>query len=59
MADTNQGAQAGGGTPLWRRRTFWLGGGALAGLAGRGEILNAIAHPIAIATLPKCAPLAM
>ena len=32
MADTNQGTQA-GGTPLWRRRSFWLGGGVLAGLA--------------------------
>jgi Spy/CpxP family protein refolding chaperone len=29
MADTNQGTQA-GGTPLWKRRSFWLGGGALA-----------------------------
>jgi periplasmic protein CpxP/Spy len=35
MADTNQGSQT-GGTPLWRRRTFWLGGGALAGLATLG-----------------------
>ncbi len=32
MADTNQGAQ-GSGTPLWKRRSFWLGGGVLAGLA--------------------------
>lgn len=32
MADTNQGMQA-GGTPLWKRRSFWLGGGVLAGLA--------------------------
>jgi len=32
MADTNQGTQA-GGTPLWKRRSFWLGGGVLAGLA--------------------------
>jgi Spy/CpxP family protein refolding chaperone len=35
MTDTNQGTQA-GGTPLWRRRRFWLGGGALAGLAALG-----------------------
>jgi len=35
MADTNQGSEV-GGTPLWRRRTFWLGGGALAGLAALG-----------------------
>ena len=35
MADTNQGSQA-GGAPLWRRRTFWWGGGALAGLAALG-----------------------
>jgi Spy/CpxP family protein refolding chaperone len=33
MPDTNQGTEA-GGTPLWRRRRFWLaGGGVLAGLA--------------------------
>ena len=32
MADTNQGTQA-GGTPLLRRRSLWLGGGLLAGLA--------------------------
>lgn len=37
MTDTNQGAQA-GGTPLWRRRTFWLGGGALAGLTALGAV---------------------
>ena len=37
MTDTNQGS-AGGGTPLWRRRTFWLGGGALAGLAALGAV---------------------
>jgi len=37
MADTNQGSQ-GAGTPLWRRRTFWLGGGALAGLAALGAV---------------------
>jgi periplasmic protein CpxP/Spy len=37
MTDTNQGTQA-GGTPLWRRRTFWLGGGALAGLAALGAV---------------------
>jgi len=35
MVDTNQGSQA-GGTPLWRRRTFWLAGGALAGLPALG-----------------------
>jgi|RhiMetdeSRZDD1v2_1073273.scaffolds.fasta_scaffold203529_1 periplasmic protein CpxP/Spy len=35
MVDTNQGSET-GGTPLWRRRTFWLGGGALAGLATLG-----------------------
>ncbi len=38
MADTNQGTQA-GATPLWRRRTFWLGGGALAGLAALGAAM--------------------
>jgi periplasmic protein CpxP/Spy len=38
MADTNPGTQA-GGTPLWRRRTFWLGGGALAGLAALGAAM--------------------
>ena len=33
MPDTNQGSES-GGTPLWRRRRFWLaGGGVLAGLA--------------------------
>jgi len=32
MAETSQGNQT-GGTPLWKRRRFWLGGGALAGLA--------------------------
>jgi Spy/CpxP family protein refolding chaperone len=32
MADTNQGTQA-GGTPLWKRRSIWIGGAALAGLA--------------------------
>ena len=33
MPDTNQGTDV-GGTPLWRRRRFWLaGGGILAGLA--------------------------
>jgi Spy/CpxP family protein refolding chaperone len=33
MTDTNQGTEA-GGTPLWRRRRFWLaGGGILAVLA--------------------------
>ena len=37
MANTNQGTQA-GGTPLWKRRTFWLGGGALAGLAALGAV---------------------
>jgi Spy/CpxP family protein refolding chaperone len=37
MAESNQGTQA-GGTPLWRRRTFWLGGGALAGLAALGAV---------------------
>ena len=37
MTDTNQGS-SGGGTPLWRRRTFWLGGGALAGLAALGAV---------------------
>jgi Spy/CpxP family protein refolding chaperone len=31
MADTNQGTQA-GGTPLWKRRAFWMGGAVLAGL---------------------------
>jgi Spy/CpxP family protein refolding chaperone len=38
MSETNQGTQA-GGTPLWRRRTFWLGGGALAGLAALGAAM--------------------
>jgi Spy/CpxP family protein refolding chaperone len=38
MAESNQGTQA-GGTPLWRRRTFWLGGGALAGLAALGAAM--------------------
>lgn len=32
MADTNQGTQA-GGTPLWKRRSVWMGGAVLAGLA--------------------------
>lgn len=32
MAETRQGAHT-GASPLWRRRSFWLGGGALAGLA--------------------------
>ena len=40
MADTNQATQA-GGTPLWKRRSFWLGGGVLAGLAA----LVAVALP--------------
>jgi Spy/CpxP family protein refolding chaperone len=35
MAEENQAGQAGqaGGTPLWRRRSIWLGGGIVAGLA--------------------------
>jgi protein CpxP len=33
MVETNQGTQA-GGTPLWRRRSFWLGAGSL--VHGRG-----------------------
>ncbi len=38
MPDTNQGTEA-GGTPLWRRRRFWLaGGGALAGLAALAAV---------------------
>lgn len=38
MGDTNQGT-AEGGTPLWRRRRFWLaGGGILAGLAALGAL---------------------
>ena len=38
MPDTNQGTQA-GGTPLWRRRRFWLaGGGVLAGLAALAAV---------------------
>ncbi|MFI4943365.1 MAG: Spy/CpxP family protein refolding chaperone [Burkholderiales bacterium] len=32
MSDTTQGTRT-GGAPLWKRRRFWLGGGALAGLA--------------------------
>ena len=32
MSETNQGTQS-GGTPLWKRRSLWLGGGALAGVA--------------------------
>jgi Spy/CpxP family protein refolding chaperone len=32
MAETNQGTQS-GGTPLWKRRSIWIGGAALAGLA--------------------------
>lgn len=32
MADTVQGTQV-QGAPLWKRRSFWLGGGALAGVA--------------------------
>jgi len=38
MAETEQGTQA-GGKPLWRRRTFWLGGGAVAGLAALGAAM--------------------
>jgi Spy/CpxP family protein refolding chaperone len=38
MPDTNQGTEA-GGTPLWRRRRFWLaGGGILAGLAALAAV---------------------
>lgn len=38
MPDTNQGTVA-GGTPLWRRRRFWLaGGGILAGLAALAAV---------------------
>jgi Spy/CpxP family protein refolding chaperone len=38
MPDTNQGTQA-GGTPLWRRRRFWLaGGGILTGLAALAAV---------------------
>jgi Spy/CpxP family protein refolding chaperone len=37
MVDTNQGSQA-GATPLWRRRRFWLAGGAVAGLAALGAM---------------------
>jgi Spy/CpxP family protein refolding chaperone len=38
MPDTNQGTEA-GGTPLWRRRRFWLaGGGILTGLAALAAV---------------------
>jgi Spy/CpxP family protein refolding chaperone len=37
MADTNQDTQA-GGTPFWRRRGFWLGGGMLAALAALAAV---------------------
>jgi Spy/CpxP family protein refolding chaperone len=37
MTEQNQGTQA-GGRPLWKRRSFWLGGGALAGLAGLAAV---------------------
>jgi protein CpxP len=38
MPDTNQVTEA-GGTPLWRRRRFWLaGGGVLAGLAALAAV---------------------
>jgi Spy/CpxP family protein refolding chaperone len=38
MPDTNQGTDA-GGTPLWRRRRFWLaGGGVLAALAALATV---------------------
>jgi Spy/CpxP family protein refolding chaperone len=49
MADTNQGTDA-GGTPLWRRRRFWLAGGgiltglvALAAVAPRASAYRALA----------------
>jgi Spy/CpxP family protein refolding chaperone len=32
MVEENRGSEA-GGTPLWKRRSFWMGGGVLAGLA--------------------------
>lgn len=32
MVEENRGTQA-GGTPLWKRRSIWLGGGLIAGLA--------------------------
>jgi Spy/CpxP family protein refolding chaperone len=32
MVEENRGTQA-GGTPLWKRRSVWLGGGLIAGLA--------------------------
>ena len=38
MVDANPGSET-GATPLWRRRTFWLGGGALAGLAALGATM--------------------
>jgi periplasmic protein CpxP/Spy len=38
MPETNQGTEA-AGTPLWRRRRFWLaGGGILAGLAALAAV---------------------
>jgi Spy/CpxP family protein refolding chaperone len=38
MPETNEGTRT-AGTPLWRRRSFWLGGGAaLAGLAGLAAV---------------------
>ncbi len=38
MPDTNQGTET-GGTPLWRRRRFWLaGGGILTGLAALAAV---------------------
>ena len=38
MPETNQGTEA-GGTPLWRRRRFWLaGGGILTGLAALAAV---------------------
>jgi Spy/CpxP family protein refolding chaperone len=47
MADTNEGTRA-GGMRLWRRRSFWLGGGAaLLGLAGLASVTPQVwAHAV-------------
>ena len=47
MSETNEGTKA-GGTPLWRRRSFWLSGGAaLAGLTGLAAVTPQVwAHAV-------------
>jgi Spy/CpxP family protein refolding chaperone len=43
MVEENRGTQA-GGTPLWKRRSVWLGGGLIAGLAAVAVAAPSVLH---------------